>query len=378
MAFSAATASQAADTKHHIHKKIIHREAPASAASAELSEMRAQMASLQARLDAQQVELQQAKAQSSAVAQQLETAQAQNADATAAVLASIPTQVATAVAADKPKTDGFYYKGVKLTPGGFFALEDAYRSRDLGSDIASPFNSIPFASTKTGHDSEFNFSARQSRVSLLAQGAVNPSTVVSGYIEMDFLGASQSSNSNESNSYLPRVRHLYGTADWNDSGWHLLAGQTWTLATLNSKGITPRNEVAPIMIDAQFVVGTVWARQAQVRVTKEFMDHRLWLAVSAENPQTTFAGTVPANVTNLISNGSNFYDGTSNAATAVSAGGSAVTVAPTETCTTNGGTGAALKVTCISTATGVSVPTTATQSLNHLPDVVDLRVALQG
>jgi hypothetical protein len=379
--FGAATASQAADAKHPAHKKGAHHEAHASVASAELSEMRAQMAAqaahmaeLQARLDAQQAELQQAKAQSSAVAEQIETAQAQNADATAAVLASIPTQVATAVAADKPKTDAFYYKGLKITPGGFLAMETAYRSRAEGADVASNFNAIPFANSKAGHEDEEHFTGRQSRLSFLAEGKVNADTVLSGYGEFDFLGAAQTANPNESNSWNPRIRHLYGTLDMNNYGWHFLAGQTWSLATMNSKGITPRNEVTPPQIDAQYVPGFVWARQAQVRITHDFLDHHLWIALSAENAQTTFTGTAPSTVTSAINNGSNYYDGTSNAATATNAGGSAVTVSPTETCTTNGATpgvtAATLKVTCTTTAASVSVPTAANQSFNHIPDLV--------
>jgi hypothetical protein len=374
--FGAATASQAADAKHPTHKKVAHHEAHTSSASAELSEMRSQMAAqaahmaeLQARLDAQQAELQQAKAQSSAVAEELQTAQAQNADATAAVLASIPTQVATAVDAAKPKTDAFYYKGLKITPGGFLAMETVYRSRAEGADIASNFNAIPFASTKAGHEDEEHFSARQSRLSFLAQGNVNASTVLTGYGEFDFLGAAQTANPNESNSWNPRIRHLYGALDMNDLGWHFLAGQTWSLATMNSKGITPRNEVTPPQIDAQYVPGFVWARQAQVRITKDFLDHRLWVALSAENAQTTFTGTAPSTVTSAINNGSNYYDGTSNPATATNAGGSAVTVTPVETCTVSG-TAPAQKVTCVSSATTVSVPTAANQSFNHVPDLV--------
>jgi hypothetical protein len=372
--FSAGAAAHAAEAKHHTHKKIVHRVEQPS----ELSELRAQMATqaahmadLQARLDAQQAQLQQAQAQSAAVAQQVATAQDQDADATAAVLASIPAQIATAVDAAKPKTDAFYYKGLKITPGGFIAAETAYRSRAEGADIASNFGSIPFANSKPGHEDELHFTGRQSRLTFLAQGNVNPTTVLSAYAEFDFQGAAQSANPNESNSWNPRIRHMYGTLDMNDSGWHFLAGQTWSLATMNAKGITPRNEVTPPQIDAQYVPGFVWARQAQVRLTHDFMDHHLWLAISVENAQTTLTGTAPSSVTSLISDGSNYYGGTSNAATSTAAGGSAVTVAPVETCTSVAATAtAAAKVTCVSTATTVSVPTTATQSLNHLPDVV--------
>src|SRR6202008_888165 len=96
---------------------------------------------------------------------------------------------------------------------------------------------------------------------------------------------------NESNSYNPRIRNLYGTMDWDYSGWHLLVGQNWSLLTLNSKGISPRNEVPPPSIDAQYVPGFAWARQPQVRIVKDFADKQYWLALSLGNPQATFSGT---------------------------------------------------------------------------------------
>jgi hypothetical protein len=92
---------------------------------------------------------------------------------------------------------------------------------------------------------ETRFTARQTRLSLLAQGDISEQTRAAFYGEFDFQAAAQTANSNESNSFNPRMRHLYGTIDWNGSGWHLLAGQNWSLVTLNTKGITPRNEAAP-------------------------------------------------------------------------------------------------------------------------------------
>ncbi len=125
-----------------------------------------------------------------------------------------------------------------------------------------------------------------------------------------------------SNSYQPRIRNLYGSVDWNDSGWHLLAGQSWSLVTMNAKGISPRNEVIPPTIEAQYVPGFAWARQPQVRLTKDFDDHQLWVAVSVENPQTTLGATKVASgvtVSNPSSGGlgaltqaptSQYYSGT--------------------------------------------------------------------
>ncbi len=119
----------------------------------------------------------------------------------------------------------FWFKGVTITPGGFLALESVTRSAFLGADIGSPgYSNIPFANVPSSHSGEFRFSARQSRLSLLTQGDVDPVTHLAGYVETDFLGAAQTANFNESNSYNLRVRHLYLTADSDFFGAHLLAG----------------------------------------------------------------------------------------------------------------------------------------------------------
>ena len=79
-----------------------------------------------------------------------------------------------------------------------------------------------------------------------------------------------------------------------DSYWgaHLLAGQEWSLATMNTKGITPRQEDIPLTIDAQYVPGFVWQRTPQIRLVKDIAENA-WVAISAENPATTIAGTAP-------------------------------------------------------------------------------------
>lgn len=180
----------------------------------------------------------------------------------------------------------FHLYGITITPGGFIAAEGVFRTRDTGGDFSPAFGSLNPPSSPLSHLQEIRGTARQSRFSVLAQGNYNPDVLVSGYGEFDFLASGVTANSNESNSYQPRVRHLYATIDWHDEGFHLLAGQTWSLATLNDKGITPRNEVIPLTIDAQYVAGFTWTRQPQIRITKNFGD-QFWLAASAEMPQTT-------------------------------------------------------------------------------------------
>jgi hypothetical protein len=205
--------------------------------------------------------------------------------------------LATPALADNPLADSANNYGVTLTMkgitvnlGGFIEAAGIYRSSNLNSDIGSPFQKLPLANSIGYYQDEVRFSARQSRLSLLARGDYSSATHLAGYYEMDFLGGASTANSNESNSFNPRIRHLYATADWDNPGLHLLAGQTWSLVTLNNNGITPRNEVTPLTIDNSYVPGFSWARQAQFRIVKDW-DKKFWLAVSVENPQTTAGGT---------------------------------------------------------------------------------------
>ncbi len=191
-------------------------------------------------------------------------------------------------------SSSLYLGGMSITPGGFLELASVTRDHFIGADIATPFGNIPFANVPSSHTAEFRLSARRSRLSFLTLGDVDPATHLSGWGEFDFLGDAQTGNSNESNSFNPRIRQLYMTVDQDDFGAHLLAGQAWTLATMNLVGIVPRTENTPLVIDDQYVPGFTWARQPQIRVTKDF-DQTLWFALSAENPQTTFGSTFSSN-----------------------------------------------------------------------------------
>ena len=185
-----------------------------------------------------------------------------------------------------------FLNGVTITPGGFFELASVTRSHFMGADIATPFGNIPFANIPSSHVGEFHLSARRSRAALLVRGDVTPTTHLAGYGEFDWLGAAQTANLNQTDSFNLRIRHLYMTVDDDDWGAHLLAGHAFTLATMNIIGILPRKENTPIVIEDQYVPGFVWARQDQIRVVKDF-DQKLWFALSAEQPATTFSGVSP-------------------------------------------------------------------------------------
>ena len=202
--------------------------------------------------------------------------------------------------ANEPPT-ALHVKGITITPGGFLAAEFVRRSRALGSDINTPFNSLTMPGASQSNISEFFGSGRQSRVSMLAEGKLKD-VKMSGYVEADFLSAAVTSNNNESNSYSMRQRQAWGQAAFNN-GWTLTGGQMWSLVTETKKGVDNRSEALPMTIDPQYTVGFSWARQYGLRLSKNF-GNKVWFAVSIENPQATVT---------THGNGANFLVGSAGA-----------------------------------------------------------------
>jgi len=257
--------------------------------------------------------------------------------------ATIPPGATPAfVTADKKLMFG----GITLTPGGFLAGETLFRSKTTNSDINSAWNNIPYNNSSLARLNETRLTGRQSQAKLLAEGYVTPSILASGYAEFDFLGSGTTSNATDTNSYAPRIRQLYAAVDWNDIGLHFMAGQMWSLSTLNSKGITPRNEVVPPVIDGQALPGFIFARQAGVRLTKDF-DKNLWFSLALEEAQTTF----PAGATAACQG------------TAITAAPGAAPVAVAA--------GAGITAVCAATGSGAGFSQYGQPySLNHLPDII--------
>jgi hypothetical protein len=251
---------------------------------------------IQQQINVLQRELRQMKADAARRDAVLRDAQREAAEAKqkAAQSASAPT-VATAppiaVAPPSPPLPlgEFQTGGVTVKIGGFIEAAGIYRSRNEVADIASSFGGIPLANTAANHESELRGSARQSRFTMLVQGKPDDATTLAAYAELDFQGAAPTANSTESNSYNPRIRQLYATYDRSDLGVHVLAGQAWSLLTLNQKGIDPRSEAPPLVIDAQYVPGFTWARQPQARFVKSLLNDALALGLSIESPQTNFS-----------------------------------------------------------------------------------------
>jgi hypothetical protein len=181
-----------------------------------------------------------------------------------------------------------HYKGITITPGGFLAAESVWRAHALGSDINTPFNSIPMPGAEADRLSEFFGSGRQSRISMLAEGKLSNATL-RGYVEADFLSAGITSNNNQSNSYSLRQRQMWGQAALNN-GLSFTGGQMWSLVTETKKGMDNRTEALPMTIDPQYNVGFSWARQYGFRVVQNF-GNKFWLGASIENAQAIFSAS---------------------------------------------------------------------------------------
>src|SRR5271165_3357437 len=207
--------------------------------------------------------------------------------------------------------DGIHFKGIKITPGGFTAAETVWRQRGIGGDINTSFATIPFAGQTAAEFTEFNFTARQSRISMLAEGKL-PKSSFRGYFETDFLSAGTTSNDNQSNSYALRIRQAWGQAQLA-SGWDITAGQMWSLATENKVGIANLQEAIPLTIDSQYTVGFTWERQYAFRAVKR-LGNQLWLGGSVEAAQTLNIGghNLPTILYQQPGNAGGLYSPTAN------------------------------------------------------------------
>jgi hypothetical protein len=199
---------------------------------------------------------------------------------------TVATEQADAKKAGEEGPTTIKYKGISITPGGFIAAETVFHSHATGSDVNSTFTGIPYPNSALSRINENQFTARQTRATLLAETKVG-SAKVTGYYEADFLGSALDSNNRQSNSYVFRQRQLWANVTW-ESGFTLAGGQMWSLVTESRKGIQNRQEAFPLQIDAQYVVGWAWQRAYAFRVVQNW--DKFAIGASIEGPQTTFGG----------------------------------------------------------------------------------------
>ncbi len=275
----------------------LHAETSNAELAKEIAELKAQIKSLRGSVAETRTETKKTNAKVRAVADQRAPAPAPVAPA----FASLP-EGATPVFATADKR--LQFGALTITPGGFIEAAGIFRAKSDNSDIASSL-SIPTNNIDSAHTQETRFTIRASRFALLVEAPVSKDLLVAGYAEFDLQGAGTTSNFTQTTSFVPRVRNLYATLDSADYGFHVLAGQNWSLVTLNSKGITPRNEVLPPTLDSDVLAGFDYGRIPQIRITKDF-NKKLWISLDAEQAATVTnngaCGNVVSNTTAAASN----------------------------------------------------------------------------
>jgi hypothetical protein len=231
--------------------------------------------------------------------------------ANASAVASLSDETAAVKKAIANPTT-LHYKGITLTPGGFAAGETVWRSKATGGDIPTAFNAIPYEGADAYRLSEFFGSARQSRVTLMAEGKTNWGTL-RGYYEADWLGTGITSNNNQSNSYVLRQRVIWAQAETKNH-WAFTGGQLWSLATEDKKGISnvSGDIMTPQTIDPNYVPGFIWTRQYGFRVTKTFKNAAF--GVAAENPQLLYTASLAGNTPYAVIGSAGNNGGNYNAA----------------------------------------------------------------
>src|SRR5579872_2746785 len=245
-----------------------------------------------------------------------------------------------------------HFKGITITPGGFAEAAFVRRSRALGADLTTPFNSLTMPGASQSRMSEFFGSARQSRPTVYVDGRLG-SVELSSYVSGDFLSAADTSSATSTNSYSFRLRQAWGQAKF-DNGWSFLGGQMWSLLTENKASIAPSddigktNDARPMTIDPGYNVGFTFARQYGIRLTKDF-NHKVAVAVAVENPQATLTSH---------GNSDNFLLGEPGATNSYN---DAITGCATNSYTPTGATSPTYYVTCTPAAT---------YSFNPSPDII--------
>ena len=214
----------------------------------------------------------------------------------------------------KPSPLYFEIGRAHFTPGGFVDLTEFTRTKNVGSGIATAFQSVPYNNTLQGLLTETHFSAQYSRLSLKVDAPVTDSTLLTGYVESDFLGFQPANAYITANSNSLRMRVFWANIKHNK--WEILAGQEWSLLTPNRVGLSPYTPDVFYTYneDPNFQVGLIWARQGQFRVVYH-ATHKLAIGVSAENPQQIAPASVVFPSTTFLTQ----FDNTSSATNAASA-----------------------------------------------------------
>lgn len=174
-----------------------------------------------------------------------------------ALLAGAATLPATA--ADEPGKKGVW-STLDLQVYGYVKLDAAYNSSL--SNVGNFLRWVDYNPDNPDDDC-FHMTINQTRLGLRiggpeeetgGEGEKKGRLRTSGLIEIDFYGGGAE------NKPQPQIRHAYANIEWVDSGWEMLAGQTWDV-------ISPLNPWT-LNYSVAWWAGNIGFRRPQIRLTK--------------------------------------------------------------------------------------------------------------
>jgi hypothetical protein len=206
-----------------------------------------------------------------------------------------PTQE---VAREVPEGTPLQVGPAALRFGGYFGLTGIFRSTNSGGGAGTSFGSIPYEDTVQGNVSEARLSSQASRISIRADADFPDAATgeditgrkprfnrLTGYIEMDFNGATPGTVVVTGSNYGLRLRHAFGEAQY-DNRFVIAIGQAFSLMTpaKDQLSMWPADVELSTAVDMNYLAGLIWDRAPQVRFTWRPSRRFNW-AVSAENPE---------------------------------------------------------------------------------------------
>src|SRR5262252_8469436 len=140
-----------------------------------------------------------------------------------------PTQE---IAKETPEGPALLAGPTEIRIGGYLGVTGIFRSTNNGGGTGTNFATIPYDDAAAGNVSEARLSAQPSRLSIRVNAAPVPNrSVLAGYFEMDFNGATPGNVEVTSTSVGFRLRHAFGEAQFHNKTFLVMAGQGFTLMT---------------------------------------------------------------------------------------------------------------------------------------------------
>jgi hypothetical protein len=153
---------------------------------------------------------------------------------------------------------GAAYAAAQFSLGGYIKLNTFWDSTQNNANLTNP---VQRGNDPDFHHGRFNMKAQESRFNFTITGPKVFGAILTGFLEIDFDGASDNNAVSSSGTWNARLRHAMFRLDWPET--ELLMGQyhsifaTWSIDAAENSAFQ--------------ATGTVTARLPQIRLTQKFL-----------------------------------------------------------------------------------------------------------